>query len=98
VIAHAACSKAFKKSAQFLHDFLDELFFDELFFEELFLEDDFFLDEPELLFFFGTFAPSLRASDKPIAIACFLLVTFFPEPPDFKVPSFRSCMAFLTLL
>lgn len=29
------------------------------------------------LFFFGTFAPFLRALERPIAIACFLLVTFF---------------------
>ena len=31
-------------------------------------------------FFFGTLPPALRACDRPIAIACFLLVTFFPEP------------------
>jgi hypothetical protein len=29
---------------------------------------------------FDTLPPSSRASDNPIAIACFLLVTFFPEP------------------
>lgn len=32
-------------------------------------------------FFFGTFAPFLRASDKPIAIACLRLFTFPPLPP-----------------
>src|SRR5215831_8283395 len=52
---------------------------------------DFFDD-----FFFGTLPPSFRASDKPIAIACFLLVTFFPDLPLLSVPSFRSCIAFLT--
>jgi hypothetical protein len=36
----------------------------------------------------GTFAPFSRASDKPIAIACFLLVTFFPLLPDLSVPFF----------
>ena len=53
----------------------------------LFFEEDFFR---------GTVAPSLRASDKPIAIACFLLVTFFPERPLFNVPCFLSCIAFST--
>src|SRR5437762_11861635 len=57
-----------------------------LFFEDFFFED----------FFFGTLPPSFRASDKPIAIACFLLVTFLPDLPLFSVPSLRSCIAFLT--
>jgi hypothetical protein len=68
------------------------------FFELLFLELPFFerfFDEP---FFGGTLAPSLRASDKPIAIACFLLVTFFPDRPLFNVPAFRSCIARSTFL
>ena len=38
-------------------------------------------------FFLGTFAPAFLASDIPIAIACFLLVTFLPLPL-FKVPCF----------
>lgn len=46
----------------------------------------------------GTFFPSRRASERPIAIACFLLVTFLPLPPDFNVPRFRSCMALSTFL
>jgi hypothetical protein len=46
----------------------------------------------------GTFAPERRASDSPIAIACFRLVTFFPEPPLRSLPRFRSCIARLTLL
>ena len=49
-----------------------------------FLADDFFL---------GTLAPARRASDKPIAIACFRLLTFFPDRPLFKVPFFRSRIA-----
>jgi hypothetical protein len=57
---------------------------------QLFFDDFFFED-----FFFGTLPPSLRASDNPIAIACFLLVTFLPDPL-FRVPSLRSCIAFLT--
>lgn len=74
----------------FEEPFFDERFFDERFFEERFF-DPFF--EP---FFDGTFPPSSRASDRPIAIACFLLVTFFPERPLFNVPCFRSCIAFST--
>ena len=46
--------------------------------------------------FFGTFAPDRRASDKPIAIACFLLVTFLPELPLRSVPRLRSRMTFST--
>ncbi len=37
---------------------------------------------------FGTFAPALRASDNPIAIACFGFVTFFPLLPDVSLPCF----------
>ena len=48
------------------------------------------------LFFFGTFAPSRRASDKPIAIACLRLFTFFPERPLLSVPRLRSCIARFT--
>lgn len=58
-------------------------FFALLFFDELFFADD---------FFFGTFAPALRASDSPIAIACLRLVTFFPLRPLFSVPLFFSRM------
>lgn len=75
------------------------------FLEELFLEERFFVDrflpaffEPFFDPFFdplrgGTFAPASRASESPIAIACFLLVTFLPERPLFKVPCLRSCIA-----
>ena len=73
-------------------DFFEPDFFDEDFFDEDFLEEDFFDD-----FFDGTLPPSRRASDNPIAIACFRLVTFLPEPPLFSVPRFRSCIAFSTL-
>jgi len=47
-------------------------------------------------FFFGTFAPARRASDRPMAIACFLLLTFLPDLPDLRVPALRSCIAFPT--
>ncbi|MBN9041003.1 MAG: hypothetical protein J0H38_06905 [Rhizobiales bacterium] len=40
-------------------------------------------------FFGGTFLPSLRASERPIAIACLRLVTFLPDLPLFKVPALR---------
>jgi len=46
-------------------------------------------------FFFGTNLPALRACDKPIAIACFLLFTFLPLPL-LSVPSFLSCIALRT--
>ena len=44
----------------------------------------------------GTFAPALRACESPIAIACFLLLTFRPLPL-LSVPFFRSCIALPTL-
>jgi hypothetical protein len=52
----------------------------------------------ELPRFRGTFAPDFLASDSPIAIACFRLVTFLPERPERSVPRLRSCIARLTLL
>ncbi|HEY2461312.1 MAG TPA: hypothetical protein VGI16_10900 [Candidatus Acidoferrum sp.] len=46
----------------------------------------------------GTFAPFLRASDNPIAIACFRLFTVPPFPclPDFSVPCFFRRIALPT--
>ncbi|NGX99198.1 MAG: hypothetical protein G4V63_29575 [Candidatus Afipia apatlaquensis] len=44
-------------------------------------------------FFAGTFFPSLRASERPIAMACFRLLTVLPDPPLFSVPFFRLCIA-----
>src|SRR5262245_29981989 len=53
----------------------------------------------EAFFFsFGTRAPLLRASDRPIAIACLRLVTFLPERPLRNVPALRFFMARLTFL
>jgi hypothetical protein len=51
----------------------------------------------ERLRFRGTLPPAARASLNPIAIACFRLVTFFPDRPDRSVPSLRSCIARSTL-
>src|SRR5215217_7685428 len=51
---------------------------------------------PEL-FLGGTFFPSRLASDRPIAIACFRLVTFLPDPPLLNVPAFRFFIARPTL-
>lgn len=56
-----------------------------------------FLDPEEEFFLLGTFAPSSRASERPIAMACFGLVTFLPLRPLFNVPSFISSIDFLTL-
>jgi hypothetical protein len=61
-----------------------------------FLPADFFADFFAEFLGGGTFAPSRRASESPIAIACFRLVTFLPEPPLRNVPSLRSCIARLT--
>ena len=47
-------------------------------------------------FFLGTFPPARRACERPIAIACLRLFTFFRERPDLRVPRFRSCIAFRT--
>src|SRR6201986_3350408 len=49
-------------------------------------------------FFAGTFLPSLRASDNPIAIACFLLVTFLPLRPLFSLPCFIAFISRSTSL
>src|SRR6266581_6417313 len=68
--------------------FLADVFFDVDFLVDAFLDEDFFA---------GTFAPALRASDSPMAIACLRLVTFLPDFPLFKVPCLRSRMTFLTL-
>jgi hypothetical protein len=76
----------------FAEDFRDEDFFADDFFDEDFFEDDFFAED----FRDGTFPPSARASDNPMAMACFRLVTFLPEPPLFSVPRLRSCIAFST--
>ena len=48
-----------------------------------------FLRARPALFFFGTFAPALRASDKPMAIACLRLFTVFPDRPLFSLPRFH---------
>jgi hypothetical protein len=74
---------------------LDEDFLDEDFFF-VDLRDDFLLAFLRADFFAGTFAPSRRASARPIAIACFLLFTLRPERPLFSVPRLRSCIARFT--
>ena len=56
---------------------------------------DFFADFLAV-FFDGTLPPSRRASDRPMAIACLRLFTFFPELPLRSDPDLRSCIAFST--
>src|SRR5262249_28089930 len=46
--------------------------------------------------FFGTLPPARRASDKPIAMACLRLVTFFPDFSLRRFPSLRSFLALWT--
>lgn len=63
-------------------------------------DEDFFLppdEDDEDDFLEGTLPPSLRASDRPMAMACLRLFTFLPDPPDFNSPCFISCMALSTL-
>ena len=50
------------------------------------------------LFFFGTFLPLRRASDRPMAIACLRLLTFFLLRPLLSVPFLRLRIARSTLL
>ena len=45
-----------------------------------------------------TVAPRLRASLRPMAMACLRLVTFLPEPPERSLPRFISCIARPTFL
>jgi len=61
-------------------------------------EPDAFLREPDDFLRLGTLAPSSRASDKPIAIACLRLFTFLPDRPERSVPRLASCIARPTLL
>jgi hypothetical protein len=61
-------------------------------------EDDLRPPEREDERFVGTFLPSRRASERPIAIACLRLVTFLPLRPLFSLPSLRSCIARSTFL
>ena len=42
-------------------------------------------------------APFFLASLRPMAIACFRLVTRRPEPPLFNVPRFLRCIADFTV-
>lgn len=84
-----------KRSFYFLDErFLVVRFLVDPFFVPPFLELRFFdpFFDP---FFDGTLPPASRASDRPMAIACFLLVTFLPEPL-FNVPRLRSRIAFST--
>jgi hypothetical protein len=50
-----------------------------------------------LVFFLGTFAPFARASLNPMAMACFRLRTFRPDPL-LSVPFFFLCRADFTRL
>lgn len=47
-------------------------------------------------FFRGTFAPDFRASESPMAMACFLLFTFLPDRPLLSLPCLRSRIVSLT--
>jgi hypothetical protein len=49
-------------------------------------------------FFLGTLAPFFLASERPIAMACLRLVTFFPLRPLLSLPRFISCISVFTSL
>src|ERR1700758_4242600 len=49
-------------------------------------------------FLAGTFLPSLRAFERPMAIACFGFVTFLPLRPDLSLPFFISRISVSTFL
>jgi hypothetical protein len=48
-------------------------------------------------FFEGTFFPAFLAFERPMAMACFLLVTFLPLRPDLSWPFFNAFISVLTL-
>jgi hypothetical protein len=75
----------------FAADFLTAVFFAGVFLAAPFFAAAFDRPPPEDDFL-GTFAPSSRASERPMAMACFLDVTFLPLPL-FSSPRFLSCMA-----
>src|SRR5438552_19205306 len=56
--------------------------------------------ECQLDFFVGTLAPFLRASESPMAMACFRLLTLPPLPPlpERSVPRFLRRIALSTVL
>jgi hypothetical protein len=89
VISRAVIDCPYSSNSYF---FLEELFLEEPLREEVFREDA-FREEP---FLRGTFAPSLRACDSPMAMACLRLEAFLPDLPLFSVPLFRSCIACFT--
>src|SRR5438874_13625821 len=49
----------------------------------------------DFFFFLGTFAPFLRALERPMAMACLRLLAL-PFLPLFCLPRFSLCTAFLT--
>ena len=61
-----------------------------------FLRAVFDAERLRLVFLAGTLAPSRRASERPMAMACLRLVTFRPDP-ERSEPRFFSCIAFSTL-
>src|SRR6478609_5305075 len=79
-----------------LRDFFFAAFFLATFFFATFFFATFFF----AVFGFGTFLPFLRASERAMAIACFLLFTVPPLPPLplFSVPFFLRCKALFTSL
>lgn len=102
------CTRAFEARvadvplSYFFFDFdedFDAVFFADVFFDAAFFDEDFFAAVFFAADFFagGTLPPFSLASESPMAMACLLLVTFWPELL-FSVPFFFLCIALSTRL
>jgi len=97
------CSHQDRLEQSLLSGYLEDFLLDDFFAADL-PREDFFAGDllPEDFFaadlFPGTLLPLFLASDKPMAIACLRLVTFFPLRPLLRVPAFFSFMARSTFL
>jgi len=76
--------------------FLGVVCLEVVFFGAVFFFAALFLEAFFAVFLGGTFLPSLRASERPMAMACLRLFTVAPLRPLFSWPRFSSCIAFST--
>ena len=74
----------------------DVAFYERAFFRAVFAVFRLAAGRDRVFFLAGTLAPFFLASDKPMAIACFRLVTFLPLP-DRRVPFFFLFIALFTM-
>jgi hypothetical protein len=83
----------FFADVRFAEDFFAEDLRPDVFFAADFLPADFFFADFLRPGADGTLAPSWRASDNPMAMACFGFVTFLPLRPDLSLPRLNSCIS-----